>query len=110
MSAQMLLQAPYTQYVCCHGLTASQFCSPKLLHKLHLLCTGGKGVGPSHLPQGVLGRDGQVKTGCLVLTDHGLVLGRQDFQCLQVVLEQLNVQILPGNGNIHYIMNWQIMP
>ena len=68
----------YTVHMC-HELTASQLCSPKLLHKLHLLCTGGECVGPSHLPQGVLGRDGQVKTGCLVLTDHGLVLGRQDF-------------------------------
>ena len=79
------------------ALTASQFRSPKLLHKLHLLCTGRERVRPPQLSQGVLGRDGQVKTGRLVLADHGLVLGHHDIQSLQVTLEQLNVQTLPGN-------------
>lgn len=81
-----------------HTLTVSQFCPLQLLHKQHLLCTGGEGVGPSLSPQGVLGGDGEVKTGRLILADHCLVLGHENFQSLQVILEQLNVQILPGIG------------
>ena len=81
-----------------HTLTVSQLCPLQLLHKQHLLCTGGEGVRPSLSPQGVLGGDGEVKTSCLVLADHCLVLGHENFQSLQVILEQLNVQILPGIG------------